>query len=125
MPPKWSPCRCVTAIASIVAGSTCFLIAGRADPPQSSSSDTPGAVTWMAAFARPPSLKAFPLPRNWTRTVTRSRIQADRDGVLRAVDLDANVVSGLVVSRGLEQTDRPGAQLQNGARCGDVAVLRV
>src|SRR5947207_7932628 len=53
------------------------------------------------------------------------RIEADGDRVLRAVDLDPDVVAGLVVPRGLEQTDRTAAQLQHRRRGGDVAPLRV
>ena len=52
-------------------------------------------------------------------------IQADRDRVLRPVDLNADVVAGLVVPGGLERTDPATAEPQDDRGRRDIAPLVV
>src|SRR5947208_2567529 len=69
MPPKWSPCRWETRIASISFGSTPKRrMAMSDDAPQSSSTFESGERTWMQAWKRPPLPNASPEPRKRTLT---------------------------------------------------------
>src|SRR5438132_5983799 len=69
MPPKWSPCRCETRIASISFGSTLkWRMATSDEAPQSSRTLEVAERTWMQAWKRPPLPNASPEPRK--RTVT-------------------------------------------------------
>src|SRR3979411_620072 len=55
----------------------------------------------------------------------RPGVETDRDGVLRSVDLYPDVVAGLVVPCGLEQTYGAAAQPEHHAGRGNVAPLGV
>src|SRR5438132_2284416 len=67
MPPKWSPCRCETRIASISFGSTLkWRMATSDEAPQSSRTLEVAERTWMQAWKRPPLPNASPEPRKRT-----------------------------------------------------------
>src|SRR5438045_7714591 len=107
-------------MAPSCAGSRWRLIIGSEDPPQSSSSETPGADTWMQACDRPPSAKAFPEPRNRTVTGIRPSVEArpaSRDlAELHGAPLAPRASRGLRDAQGLERVPRR-AQVRRVALC--------
>src|SRR5215211_307979 len=67
IPPKWSPCRCVTTMASIDEGSTPKrFMAMSEDAPQSMRKVVSSEHTWMQVWSLPPLPKVSPLPKNRT-----------------------------------------------------------